>query len=141
LSACVSVILQAAGGGGCVNRRRAKCDVHQLERTPIVQHEIDEVSAIRRMFIYLLVHPQTIVFGADLCFTADVYFLFICFVTAPSVDLRKILHFDLAWAEFYYEFYYAGLKFQRTLLKKFRGQKHARFWTTLNLDSKYLWNR
>jgi len=47
-------------------------------------------------FCTSLVHPEATAFGADLHFTADVYFLFIPMrdLQAPSANWHEILHDD-----------------------------------------------
>ena len=42
-AACLGV-LQAVPGREYLDRRRTECHVHQLERTAVIKHEVDEVS-------------------------------------------------------------------------------------------------
>jgi len=87
--------------------------------------------------VTFLVRPEAIVCGADLCFTADVYLLFISTwdLRDALADRRKILHADQYWAEFYN----AGPKFLGVHPQKFYGLKHAKFGPIL--DNFKLWQR
>jgi len=91
-----------------------------------------------------LVRPEAIAFGADLCFTTQMFYLFIFisprYLCAASADRSETLQNDrkgILFCNTGPEFWGPSPK---KILEAKNMQNLAEFQITLNLDGKYLWN-